>query len=61
MEEEISLEFSSKQKIAVKECLNKKILVITGGPGTGKTTIIKAVVDIFHRWEKIVLLAAPTG
>jgi len=61
VEEEISLEFSSKQKIAVKECLNKKILVITGGPGTGKTTIIKAVVDIFHRWEKIVLLAAPTG
>ena len=36
-------------------------LVITGGPGTGKTTIIKAVVDIFEKWGRGVLLAAPTG
>jgi len=61
VEEELSIQFSSMQKLAVKECLFKKILVITGGPGTGKTTIIKAIVDIFHRWEKEVLLAAPTG
>ncbi len=61
VEKELSLEFSSMQKRAIKECLDKKILVITGGPGTGKTTIIKAVVDIFHKWEREVLLAAPTG
>jgi len=61
VEEELSIQFSSMQKLAVKECLFKKILVITGGPGTGKTTIIKAIVDIFNRWEKEVLLAAPTG
>jgi exodeoxyribonuclease V alpha subunit len=61
VEEELALEFSSMQKLAIKECFQKKFLIITGGPGTGKTTIIKAVVDIFHRWEKTVVLAAPTG
>ncbi len=61
VEKELSLEFSSMQKRAIKECFDKKILVITGGPGTGKTTIIKAVVDIFHKWGREVLLAAPTG
>lgn len=53
--------FSPMQRTAVKECFLKKILVITGGPGTGKTTIIKAVVAIFKRWGREVLLAAPTG
>ncbi|NIN92461.1 AAA family ATPase, partial [bacterium] len=57
----LGLEFSATQKIAIKECFGKKFLIITGGPGTGKTTIIKAVVDIFHRWKKQVVLAAPTG
>ncbi|UCC40934.1 MAG: ATP-dependent RecD-like DNA helicase [Candidatus Aminicenantes bacterium] len=61
VEKELSIQFSSAQKLAIKESFYKKILVITGGPGTGKTTIIKAVVDIFHRWERKVLLAAPTG
>lgn len=61
VEEELSIKFSAKQKLAIKESLLKKILVITGGPGTGKTTIIKAVVDIFFEWGKKVLLAAPTG
>lgn len=60
-ERELSLCFSPTQKEAIKECFQRKILVITGGPGTGKTTIIKTVVDIFHDQGQRVLLAAPTG
>jgi len=61
VEQNLGLRFSEAQKLAIKQSFQKKILVITGGPGTGKTTIIKAVVDIFQRWGRKVLLAAPTG
>ncbi len=55
------IDFTYEQKQAVKESLFEKILVITGGPGTGKTTIVRAMVRIFETWEKKILLAAPTG
>jgi exodeoxyribonuclease V alpha subunit len=61
VEKDLKLEFSEMQKRAIRESFQKKILVITGGPGTGKTTIIKAVTTVFDRWERKVLLAAPTG
>jgi exodeoxyribonuclease V alpha subunit len=61
VEKNLGLEFSAAQRQAIKECFNRKILVITGGPGTGKTTIIRAVVDIFDLWGRRPLLAAPTG
>jgi len=60
-EKDSRIQFSEMQRQAILECFQKKILVITGGPGTGKTTIIRAVVDIFDRWGREVLLAAPTG
>lgn len=61
VEKEMGITFSDAQRLAIRESFDKKILVITGGPGTGKTTIIKAVVDIFRHWGRTVLLAAPTG
>jgi exodeoxyribonuclease V alpha subunit len=61
VEEDMSITFSDAQRLAIRESFYKKILVITGGPGTGKTTIIKAVVDIFRHWGRSVLLSAPTG
>jgi exodeoxyribonuclease V alpha subunit len=61
VETELGLRFSPTQKRAIVESFGKKIVVITGGPGTGKTTIIKAVTAVFDKWGRTVLLAAPTG
>ncbi len=56
-----SLVLSDKQKEAIKLCLNSNVAVITGGPGTGKTTIIKCVIDIFKERDISYVLCAPTG
>ncbi len=61
VEGSLDIQFSEAQRLAIKESFKKKMLVITGGPGTGKTTIIKAIVNIFQKWGREVLLAAPTG
>ena len=49
------------QKKAVEGCLNHGITVVTGGPGTGKTTIIKCIISILKSRNKKVALCAPTG
>jgi len=61
VESSFGIVFSELQRQAVRESVQKKILVITGGPGTGKTTIVRAVTALFDKWGKSVLLAAPTG
>lgn len=49
------------QKMAIKSALNQGVFVITGGPGTGKTTIIKVLISIFQSRGLSIALTAPTG
>ena len=56
-----SIELSEKQKEALKLVNENNVTIITGGPGTGKTTIIKNIIDIYESKGKKVVLAAPTG
>jgi len=57
----IRLNLAQKQIEAIKGAISDKVMVITGGPGTGKTTIIKAVIKIYNKLGTRILLAAPTG
>jgi len=61
IEEESEISLAPAQMSAVKNSVKASALVITGGPGTGKTTIIKSIIKLMEKLEKKVLLAAPTG
>ena len=60
-EKENGIELHESQKEAVKEAVNESVIVITGGPGTGKTTIVKCILDVFKNMKLKVALCAPTG
>jgi exodeoxyribonuclease V alpha subunit len=60
-ENKVQVALSDQQRWAVRDSLDSKVMVITGGPGTGKTTIIKAIIDVQMKMNRKVLLAAPTG
>lgn len=53
--------YDETQISSIKTAVNSKFSVITGGPGVGKTTITKAIIDIFKSLNKRIILAAPTG
>ena len=64
-----NIEYNDEQKKAIKKALENNILIITGGPGTGKTTIIKAITELYQHLNKLdydefterLALLAPTG
>ena len=61
VEEENSIKLAKNQSLAVKEAIENGVVIITGGPGTGKTTTINTIIKIFENNKKEVILAAPTG
>ena len=60
-ENQMMIQFSAEQKNAMKTCLNNGVSVITGGPGTGKTTIINGILNILACGDFKTAIAAPTG
>lgn len=56
-----NIELSEKQKESIELVNENNVTIITGGPGTGKTTIIKSIIDIYEEKGNKVVLCAPTG
>lgn len=63
LEDEFQIQFAKQQREAIKTCLSSRLSIITGGPGTGKTLIQKAVLTLFKRMHKDpkMVCCAPTG
>lgn len=61
IEKKNNIEYAPLQKTAIKSAANNAVMVITGGPGTGKTTVICGILSMFEKMGLKVQLAAPTG
>lgn len=57
----LKIKLAENQEKAVREAVNNGVMIITGGPGTGKTTTLKVLIEMFELMNKTVMLAAPTG
>ena len=60
-EERLNIKFSTTQKEAIKKAVSNGVFILTGGPGTGKTTILNAVISILEQAGFKVVVCAPTG
>ena len=61
VETRIGVRYADKQREAIFRCMNGGVTIITGGPGTGKTTVVKGIISIFGDLGLKTALAAPTG
>lgn len=61
IEEKNKIKYEEHQRIAIATAAKKGLLVLTGGPGTGKTTTIRGIINIFEKQNLDISLAAPTG
>jgi exodeoxyribonuclease V alpha subunit len=60
-QEAVGIQLAPGQRQAVEKAISSGVLVITGGPGTGKTTVVKAIIELLSSLGMKVALAAPTG
>jgi exodeoxyribonuclease V alpha subunit len=60
-EERQKISLATEQREAIRRAITSKVLVITGGPGTGKTTLVNGMIQILEKKGRRILLAAPTG
>ncbi len=61
VQQQLKIELAPEQKTAVGQGVQDKLLIVTGGPGTGKSTITKAILSITEKITTRIILAAPTG
>lgn len=61
IEKACNIEYAEKQKEAIITAVNKGILILTGGPGTGKTTTLNGIINMFEKDQLDIALCAPTG
>jgi len=61
VETKLSIDLGNAQKKALEQVVKSKVVVITGGPGVGKTTLVNAIIKIFHAKKLRTVLCAPTG
>lgn len=61
VENKLGIKFEEKQREAIKLAFSENIMILTGGPGTGKTTALNGIIELFERRRENVILAAPTG
>ena len=61
IENHIGIEYNDEQRLAIKTAMLNNVMVLTGGPGTGKTTVTKGIITALSLLNKRILCAAPTG
>ena len=61
VENKLSIKFEELQRTAIKNAFSSGVFVLTGGPGTGKTTTLNAIIELFEQRDVNIQLAAPTG
>ena len=61
VEKEAGIRFAPLQRVAIKSSITRGVVVVTGGPGTGKTTVIRAIIALLQKIDISFCLAAPTG
>ncbi len=61
LETELDITYAALQRKAILDAMESGVMVLTGGPGTGKTTVIRAIISVFEKMGMRIALSAPTG